>query len=57
MSYGFNIVDGFHQLRLYSGLFLEGAKPADLPVVQTARMAWAMMARGERYREPVALAA
>ena len=22
-----------------------------------ARMAWAMMARGERYREPVALAA
>jgi hypothetical protein len=35
MSYGSNIVDGFHQLGLYTGLFLKGAKPADLPVVQS----------------------
>ena len=35
MSYGSNIVDGFDQLGLYTGLFLKGAKPADLPVVQS----------------------
>ena len=34
MSYGSNIVVGFDQLGLYTGLFLKGAKPADLPVVQ-----------------------
>src|SRR5262249_5630197 len=27
------------------------------PATQLARMAWAMMTRGERYKEPVALAA
>jgi hypothetical protein len=30
MGYGFNIVDGLHQLGLYTGPFLKGAKPADL---------------------------
>ena len=30
MGCGFNILDGFHQLGLYTGLFLKGAKPADL---------------------------
>ena len=30
MSYGSNIVVGFDQLGLYTGLFLKGAKPADL---------------------------
>jgi len=29
-SDGSNIVDGFHQLGLYTGLFLKRAKPADL---------------------------
>ena len=34
ISYGSNIVDGFHQVGLYTGRILKGAKPVDLPVVQ-----------------------
>ena len=40
---------------------IDGARPTMAPAIalanKIARMAWAMMARGERYREPVALAA
>lgn len=35
MSYGSNVVDGFHQLGLYTGRFFKGAKPADFSVVQS----------------------
>jgi putative ABC transport system substrate-binding protein len=37
MSCGINYSDVFRQVGLYTGKILKGAKPADLPVVQTTR--------------------
>jgi putative tryptophan/tyrosine transport system substrate-binding protein len=37
MSYGTDIADMFHQVGVYTGSILKGAKTADLPVLQTTK--------------------
>jgi len=37
MSYGTNFADEFHQVGVYTGSILKGAKPADLPVLQSTK--------------------
>jgi putative ABC transport system substrate-binding protein len=37
MSYGTNLADAYRQVGLYAGQILRGAKPADLPIVQSTK--------------------
>jgi putative tryptophan/tyrosine transport system substrate-binding protein len=42
MSYGTDNADTYHQIGVYTGSILKGAKPADLPVVQSTRFVFAI---------------
>jgi putative ABC transport system substrate-binding protein len=48
MSYGIDIADSYHQVGVYTGRILKGAKPVDLPVVQPTRFVFAVNMRTAR---------
>jgi putative ABC transport system substrate-binding protein len=48
MSYGSDLADTFYQVGVYTGRILNGAKPADLPVMQSTKLVFAINLKAAR---------